>query len=97
MSLAVLGLFRLLSPVFKPTRHFLPPQALRSLAPRMALPAATPVTPVTPKPLRVTRIVDDTTPRNAAGRMVISGNMREVCAELDRLVALESAALNRKT
>jgi hypothetical protein len=94
MSLAVLGLFRLLSPVFKPTRHFLPPQALRSLAPRMALPAAT---PVTPKPLRVTRIVDDTTPRNAAGRMVISGNMREVCAELDRLVALESAALNRKT
>ena len=48
------------------------------------------------KPLRVTRIVDDTTPRNAAGRMVISGNMREVCAELDRLVALESAALHRK-
>ena len=93
MSLAVLGLFRLFSPVFKPTRHFLPPQALRSMAPRMALPASK---SVTHKPLRVTRIVDDTTPRNAAGRMVISGNMREVCAELDRLVALESAALQRK-
>ena len=93
MSLAVLGLFRLFSPVFKPSRHFLPPHALRSIEPRMDVPAAT---PVTHKPLRVTRIVDDTTPRNAAGRMVISGNMREVCAELDRLVALESAALQRK-
>ena len=93
MSLAVLGLFRLFSPVFKPTRHFLPPQALRSIESHMALPGAN---SVTHKPLRVTRIIDDTTPRNAAGRMVISGNMREVCAELDRLVALESATLQRK-
>ncbi len=94
MSLAVLGLFRLFSPVFKPTRHFLPPQALRATEPTFAVPATT---PAMHKPLRVTRIVDDTTPRHAAGRMVISGNMREVCAELDRLVALEAASLQRKS
>jgi len=93
MSLAVLGLFRLFSPVFKPTRHFLPPQALRAIEPGLT---ATVAAPAAPKPLRITRIVDDTTPRNAAGRMVISGNMREVCAELDRLVALESAAMHKK-
>ena len=93
MSLAVLSLFRLFSPVFKPTRHFLPPQALRSVEPGLR----TPLTPVAMhKPLRVTRIVDEAAPRDFAGRMVISGSMREVCAELDRLVALESAALHRK-
>ena len=93
MSLAVLGLFRLFSPVFKPSRHFLPPQALRSVEPSFSAPAAP---AVMHKPLRVTRIVDDAAPRHTAGRMVISGSMREVCAELDRLVALESAALQRK-
>ena len=82
MSLAVLGLFRLFSPVFKPSRHFLPPQALRSVEPSF-------VAPVAHKPLRVTRIVDDAAPRHTAGRMVISGSMREVCAELDRLAELE--------
>jgi hypothetical protein len=94
MSLAVLGLFRLFSPVFKPTRHFLPPQALRAIEPSFTAPATA---SVAHKPLRVTRIVDDATPRHAAGRMVISGNMREVCAELDRLVALEAASLPKKT
>jgi hypothetical protein len=29
--------------------------------------------------------------RQTAGRMVISGRMADVCAELDRLVALEAA------
>jgi len=45
-----------------------------------------------PRPLRVLRVVDDAQPRANAGRMVISGRMADVCAELDRLAALEAAA-----
>lgn len=39
-------------------------------------------------PLRVRRVVEPHTP--GAGRMVISGSMDDVCAELDRLAALEA-------
>ena len=42
-------------------------------------------------PLRVVRMVDAQHPGRAPGRMVISGRMADVCAELDRLVALEAA------
>ena len=42
------------------------------------------------KPLRVVRILDPGAPRAGAGRMVISGRMADVCAELDRLAALEA-------
>lgn len=41
-----------------------------------------------PRPLRVLQIIDDTS--SAAGRIVISGRMADVCAELERLAALES-------
>jgi len=44
------------------------------------------------RPVRVLRVVDATHPRSTAGRMVISGRMADVCAELDRLAALEAAA-----
>lgn len=43
------------------------------------------------RPLRVVRMVDAHQPGRPAGRMVISGRMADVCAELDRLVALEAA------
>lgn len=39
-------------------------------------------------PLRVRRVVEPHAP--GAGRMVISGSMDDVCAELDRLAALEA-------
>ncbi|WP_427912088.1 hypothetical protein ACPWT1_15735 [Ramlibacter sp. MMS24-I3-19] len=42
--------------------------------------------------LRVLRIVDAGHASSTAGRMVISGRMADVCAELDRLAALEAAA-----
>jgi hypothetical protein len=42
------------------------------------------------KPLRVVRVLEPTAPRSTAGRMVISGRMADVCAELDRLAAQES-------
>lgn len=42
------------------------------------------------KPLRVVRVVEASAPRSVAGRMVISGRLADVCAELDRLAALEA-------
>ena len=43
------------------------------------------------RPLRVVRAQDHSASQSAAGRMVISGRMEEVCAELDRLAAQEAA------
>ncbi|WP_332815214.1 hypothetical protein [Ramlibacter sp.] len=48
--------------------------------------------PAARRPLRVLRVVDVAQGASTAGRMVISGRMADVCAELDRLVALEAAA-----
>ena len=45
-----------------------------------------------PRPLRVVRVVDAGQSRSSVGRMVISGRMADVCAELDRLAAHEAAA-----
>lgn len=48
--------------------------------------------PRKPKPpVRVVRVVDAGQAPAAAGRMVISGRMADVCAELDRLAAQEAA------
>ncbi len=44
------------------------------------------------RPLRVVRVVDASRPAAGAGRMFISGRMADVCAELDRLAAMEAAA-----
>ena len=42
--------------------------------------------------LRVLRVAEACPAPSGAGRMVISGRMADVCAELDRLAALEAAA-----
>jgi hypothetical protein len=42
-------------------------------------------------PLRVLRVVESGQPRSCSGRLVISGRMADVCAELDRLVEREAA------
>ena len=42
-------------------------------------------------PLRVLRVIEKGQPRSCTGRLVISGRMADVCAELDRLVAREAA------
>jgi hypothetical protein len=41
--------------------------------------------------LRVLRVTESDQRVKGAGRMVISGRMADVCAELDRLAALEAA------
>jgi hypothetical protein len=43
----------------------------------------------TTKPLRVVHVVEAGQGRTCVGRMVISGRMADVCAELDRLAACE--------
>ncbi len=59
--------------------------------------ALRPATPVSQpcfqarRPLRVVRVVESGQPRAHVGRMVISGHMADVCAELDRLAAREAA------
>jgi len=50
----------------------------------------------TTKPLRVVRIAEDgANSPYSAGRMVMSGRMADICAELDRLVHLEAVKANR--
>ncbi|MDB5872325.1 MAG: hypothetical protein JWQ07_1767 [Ramlibacter sp.] len=44
------------------------------------------------RPLRVVRVVENANTQAGAGRMFMSGRMADVCAELDRLAALEAAA-----
>ena len=57
---------------------------------RVSYPGApAPVLAAPVKPLRVVRVLEPSAPRAVAGRMVISGRMADVCAELDRLAALE--------
>ena len=42
------------------------------------------------RPVRVVRVMDACHAPASAGRMVISGRMADVCAELDRLAAMEA-------
>ncbi|MEY2677668.1 MAG: hypothetical protein RLZ00_360 [Pseudomonadota bacterium] len=76
MSLALFGAYRLLNPLQNVVRGFIPAQALQSTR--------------RPLPLRVARVMETQHNRAQAGRMVISGRMADVCAELDRLAELEN-------
>jgi hypothetical protein len=76
MSLALFGAYRLLNPLQNVVRGFMPAQALQSTR--------------RPLPLRVARVMEAQHNRNQAGRMVISGRMADVCAELDRLAEQEN-------
>ena len=82
MSLALFGAYRLLNPLQHVARSFMPAQALQS---RTAHPSHT----TRVLPLRVAREVDVHQHRHSAGRMVITGRMADVCAELDRLAEQE--------
>ncbi len=67
--------------------------AVRTGAPRAAASDNANRGPV--RPLRVVRAAEPLRAPASAGRMVISGRMADVCAELDRLAALETAAVRR--
>ncbi len=53
----------------------------------LAGPALASCPPRRPQALRVLRMVESNARPASAGRMVISGRMADVCAELDRLAA----------
>jgi len=64
------------------------PQRAPAAPVRVAYPAQPFAAPTAPaKPLRVVRVLDAGT---GSGRLVISGRMADVCAELDRLAAQEA-------
>jgi hypothetical protein len=60
--------------------------------PHMAAPVTVSSPALPTKPLRVVRVAEDghASP-SSAGRMVMSGRMADICAELDRLVHLEAS------
>lgn len=76
MSLALFSAYRILNPLQNVARSFMPAQALQSTR--------------RPLPLRVARVMEAHHNRSHAGRMIISGRMADVCAELDRLAELEN-------
>ncbi|MEI6718700.1 MAG: hypothetical protein WCL41_09680 [Betaproteobacteria bacterium] len=79
MNIALFSAYRLLNPLNSAVRSFMPAQAMQS-APAFA----------TPIPLRVARVMEAQQNRQSAGRMVISGRMADVCAELERLAEFEN-------
>jgi hypothetical protein len=79
-----------------PTQHTAfaaqPQHPIHVLRPRVLNPAmADKPRFLAPKPLRVVRVMEAGQARSSVGRMVISGRMADVCAELDRLAAREAA------
>lgn len=60
---------------------------------RLGLALGKPMPSVRRLPLRVLRITDSQAQPGTLGRLVMSGRMGDVCAELDRLAALEAQQL----
>ena len=81
-----------MSKIFAPLqglrRWFTPEAALRPMPAPKDPPVHEAARSPIHKPLRIVRILEvDQAPSNV-GRMIISGRMADVCAELDRLAAL---------
>jgi hypothetical protein len=94
MAIAVLTLQELLAPLHELVGWLLArPRARACQAPARPRPssACPAVTRPRARPLRVVRVLEAHPAPAGAGRMVISGRMADVCAELDRLAALEAA------
>ncbi len=99
MSIALLSLFRLFTSTTVDTQitrvrdpEFLCAEPTRAseLIRQTSNPIVIPATLARKKPLRVSRIMDHPSERVSSGRMIISGTMKDVCAELDRLAMLEN-------
>ena len=67
-----------------------PAQTAAAAPVRVAYPVQASVQAAPAKPLRVVRVLEPSASRTVAGRMMISGRLADVCAELDRLAALEA-------
>ncbi|MEJ8822907.1 hypothetical protein WKW80_12840 [Variovorax humicola] len=99
MGIAFLTLAEIFTPLqslanrWMPTRRAQRTRALRYVAIRPGCMARTTATKgaSAARPLRVIRVLDTQRTAGGTGRVVISGRMADVCAELDRLAALEAA------
>lgn len=98
MGIALLGFADLFMPLQSLASRWLPERRRRSSSLRYVAvrPACAPRAALKPaaaqaRPLRVLRMVDADAPKPMGGRMVISGRLADVCAELDRLAALEES------
>lgn len=99
MGIALLALTDLFTPLQSLASRWMPARrahhngGLRYVAVRPACTVRPTVTEAATaaRPLRVVRIVEGQRAGSASGRVVISGRMADVCAELDRLAALEAA------
>lgn len=72
-----------------------PTRASRAGTMAESAPVMVPRAVVAPRPLRVVRTVDAQRRGGVTGRLVLSGRLADVCAELDRLAALEAVELSR--
>lgn len=81
------GLLRWLAPSAPPRPAMMAPVPPSVRKPAQATLRSRPMQ----RPLRVVRVMEAGQPRCQVGRMVISGRMADVCAELDRLAACEAA------
>ena len=89
------ALQRLTAPA-TPSTDQRPPRAQRMVRPfgpraQITVRPVSSICPPRPSALRVVRVCDAQQPGDM-GRLVISGRMADVCAELDRLAAREAAA-----
>lgn len=97
MNIALFATPILWSPLQELLRRFMPSEFHARIAKRPASRATSiqacpqPERLVHRKPLRVVRILEANQSSTQVGRMVISGRMADVCAELDRLAACEAA------
>ncbi len=66
--------------------------AIHSIAERPIFSGAKTRNLTNPRPVRVVHVREVGHTRSGAGRVVISGRMADVCAELDRLAACEARA-----
>lgn len=90
MSLAIWGILQMMSPFYSLKPDTPIPEAQTSARPSRRPVHLSLASTRVAKPLRVARVQDDLRHPDSAGRMVMSGRMDEVCAELDRLVQLEN-------
>ena len=96
MSLAIWGVIQMMSPFYKLTTKAIPADSHQSARPLRTTPKFTLAAAKPRKPLRMARVKDAQAGPDQAGRMVISGRMDEGCAELDRLIMLESKRQNTR-
>ncbi len=90
MSLAIWGILQMMSPFYSLKPDTPTPEAQTTARPLRRPVHLSLASTRMAKPLRVARVQDDVSHPDSAGRMVMSGRMDEVCAELDRLVQLET-------